>query len=85
MTEGIKFSVVDLKVAYLQLEVCEESRDLRVISTHVGYFSYKRLLFVISYFPQIFQRFMESLIEGIKHVACLLDDIITTGESDKER
>uniref|UniRef100_A0A224XI32 RNA-directed DNA polymerase n=1 Tax=Panstrongylus lignarius TaxID=156445 RepID=A0A224XI32_9HEMI len=78
---GIEFTVIDLRDAYLQLEVNESSRKYLVISTHLGYFRYKRLPFGLSSSPAIFQRFMEGLLKGMQYVGVLLDDVIITGPS----
>ncbi|KAK9695641.1 hypothetical protein QE152_g32437 [Popillia japonica] len=40
---GLAYSKIDLKNAYLQFEVEEASRKYLIISTHKGYFKYNRL------------------------------------------
>lgn len=42
---GNAFTVLDLKDAYLQLEVVESSSDFLVIATPFGHFRYTRLAF----------------------------------------
>lgn len=73
------FSIIDLKDAYLQVEVAEEDRKYLVISTHTGYYRYKRLPFGLSSSPTIFQTYMNKLLNGLNKVGVLLDDIIITG------
>ena len=41
---GQKFSKIDLRQAYLQLPLNEESRPLTVINTHKGLYAYNRLV-----------------------------------------
>ncbi|KII61450.1 hypothetical protein RF11_12865 [Thelohanellus kitauei] len=81
---GTLYSVIDLKDAYLQMNVSEVSRGYLTISTHLGFYSYKILPFGISSAPAIFQRYMVNLLIGLKGVACYMDDIIITGENDEE-
>ena len=42
---GQKFSKLDLRQAYLQMEMEEASRKLLTINTHKGLFQYNRLVF----------------------------------------
>lgn len=74
-----EFSIIDLKDAYLQLPVAEESRKYLVISTHKGFFRYTRLPFGINSAPGIFQAYMDTLFEGVDGVGWFLDDIATGG------
>lgn len=84
LANGKSFSKIDLKDAYLQFEVDEESRKYVVISTHKGYFAYNRLPFGISNAPAIFGRYIEKLIHGIPYTATYFDDIAVTGSNDEE-
>ncbi|KII72602.1 Transposon Tf2-9 polyprotein [Thelohanellus kitauei] len=80
---GNRFTVLDLKDAYLQLAVDEKSKKLLVINTPCGFFHYKRLPFGVSSSPAIFQATMAKILSGIPNVAFYLDDIIVTGRDDK--
>ncbi|KII63511.1 Transposon Tf2-8 polyprotein [Thelohanellus kitauei] len=84
LSGGIRFTVIDLKDAYLQMEVDEDSRELLVIATHLGYFRYTRLPFGVSVAPALFQNAMDVLLHDLPHVSCFLDDIIITGKDDTE-
>jgi hypothetical protein len=79
-----KFSKIDLKEAYAQLEVHEDSREFLTINTHKGMYRYKRLPYGIKCAPAIFQRNMEIILGGVPGVQCYLDDILITGEDDDE-
>ncbi|CAA9997997.1 unnamed protein product [Nesidiocoris tenuis] len=81
---GEQFSVVDLKDAYLQMEVAEDSKKYLVISTHKGFYQYKRMPFGISSAPAKFQKTMDLILRGIDGVICYLDDIIITGKNREE-
>ena len=82
MAGGKKFSKIDLKNAYLQMEVEETSKQYLTINTHKGLFRYNRLPFGIKTAPSIWHRAMEQTLQGIPSVEVMLDDIIVTGKSD---
>lgn len=68
MLEGGKtFTKLDLSQAYQQLKLDMESRKYVIINAHKGLFRYTRLPFGISSAPDIFQKAMESLLQGIAH------------------
>ena len=67
------FSKLDLKNAYLQLPLTEESRRFTTISTTLGFFNYTTLPFGISAAPRIFQQFIDRLIQ-IPNVRAYQDD-----------
>jgi len=84
LSGGKTFTVFDLSDAYLQQPVDDESSMLLTINTHRGLFRVLRLPFGVSTAPAIFQRKMESMLKPIPNTNPLLDDVITTGQSDEE-
>ena len=78
------FSKIDLHLAYLQMELEEESKILATISTHRGLYRFNRLPFGVASAPAIWQRAIEQVLEGIPKTQCLLDDIIVAGSSEEE-
>ncbi|KAM7294083.1 hypothetical protein ISCGN_023624 [Ixodes scapularis] len=78
-----KFSKLDLSEAYFQMELEEDTKKYLVINTHQGLFQFNRMPFGISSAPAIFQRTMEQVTAGLGSVACYLDDIIVTRETDQ--
>ncbi|XP_018397158.1 PREDICTED: uncharacterized protein K02A2.6-like [Cyphomyrmex costatus] len=81
---GERFSVIELKDAYLQMKVEEKSKDLLIIVTHIGYYRFKRLPFGLAVAPMIFQRFIDELLQGIPNMGKLLDDIIVSGKTEAQ-
>ena len=81
---GKTFTTLDLSNAYLQMPLARESKPLTTINTHLGLFQYNRLCFGIASAPAMFQRVIDNLLKGIKHVCGYLDDILITGASQGE-
>ena len=81
---GEKFSKLDLSQAYNQIVLEEESRKYVTINTHQGLYQYTRLPFGIASAPAIFQRTMDTILQGLDKVGYILDDILVTGANDSE-
>ena len=81
---GQKFSKLDLSQAYQQILLDENSRKFVTINTHLGLFQYTRVPFGVASAPALFQKTMDTLLQGIPNTLCYLDDILITGKSDAE-
>ncbi|XP_062620772.1 uncharacterized protein K02A2.6-like [Saccostrea cucullata] len=84
LSGGQQFSIVDLKHAYLQMEVEEDSRPLLTINTEKGLYRYNRLVYGVASAPAIWQRSMDMVLQGLPGVKCIIDDMIITGKDEAE-
>ena len=83
MAGGKHFSKLDLRQAYDQMEVTEESKKYLTINMHKGLFQYNRLVFGVTSCPAIWQRAIDQVLQGVPDTQCSLDDMIITGKTDK--
>ncbi len=81
---GRKFTKLDLKHAYQQMVLEDEAKELVGINTHQGLYRFTRLPFGIASAPALFQRAMDTILQGIPRVLCYIDDILITGSSEEE-
>ena len=84
LTGGQKLSKLDLSAVYQQMPLDEESRKFVTINTHWGLCRYTRLPFGIASAPALFQKAMDTILQGIPHTICYLDDILVMGANDAE-
>ena len=84
LSGGKKFTTLDLSQAYHQLMLDEQAQNYCVINTHKGLYKYKRLPFGVASAPAIFQRLMDTILQGIPGVICYIDDIMVTGATEEE-
>ena len=78
------FTRTDLRLAYAQLEVDEESAMLLTINTHRGLYRVNRLAFGVSSAPAIFARVLSSELKDLPGVIVFLDDILVVASSEAE-
>ena len=77
------FSVLDAKSGFLQIKLDYESSLLTTFNTPVGRYRWLRLPFGLKCAPEIFQRVMDQMLEGINGATAIMDDILIAGR-DKE-
>ena len=73
LSGGKVFSKLDLAHAYQQVPLDEESKKFTTVNTHKGLYRYTRLPFGIASAPSIFQRIMDSILQGLPHVCVYLN------------
>lgn len=78
------FSRLDIKDAFHQLQLDDESKHLTTFITHRGLFRYKRLVFGISCAPEMFQKILEQILADCENTVNFIDDIVVTGGSEAE-
>ncbi|XP_055918925.1 uncharacterized protein K02A2.6-like [Eupeodes corollae] len=84
LSGGEKYSKIDLKEAYLQIELDEESKKLCAWSTSKGVYLVNRMPYGISPATSKFQRIMAKMFHDIENVTVFVDDILVTGKNDDE-
>ena len=84
LTGRQKFTKLDLSQAYQQLLLDEALLELTTITTHQGLYQYTRLPFGVASAPAIFQRTMDTILQGMTNVICYIDDILITGINDNQ-
>ena len=79
---GKFFSKLDLSQAYLQLLLDDTSLPYVTVNTHQGLYTCTRLPFGVASAPAIFQRMMDTVLQGIPGVICYIDDILVSGKDE---
>ena len=85
LSGGKVFSKLDLAHAYQQVPLAEESTKFTTVNTHKGLYEYTRLPFGVASAQSIFQRIMDSILQGLPHVCVYLDDILVTGATEEDK
>src|SRR5277367_2683252 len=78
---GEKYTTIDLKWAFHQIILDEQSQELTTLSTHKGLYKMLRLPFGISPAAEIFQRAIDRVIRNLPGVSAFQDDVIVTGSN----
>lgn len=84
MNGATVFCVLDLKNAYLQLELTETSKEYMTITTPFGFFRFQKLPFGVCAAPSIFQHVIDTILNGIPMTKAYLDDILIGGSNEQE-
>ena len=78
------FSKLDANSGFWQIPLAKPSRLLTTFITPFGRYCFNKLPFGISSAPEIFQKMMNTTLEGIPGVLCHMDDILVYGKDDQE-
>ncbi|XP_052564009.1 uncharacterized protein K02A2.6-like [Culex pipiens pallens] len=82
--KGKYWTKLDIKDAFLQVELAPESRDITVFITNKGLFRFKRLTFGLVNAPECFQKVMDQILVGCEGAFWYLDDVIIEGSRREE-
>ena len=78
------FSEIDLSSGFHQIGLNEKSREITNFTCHLEIFRYKRLMFVISSAPELFQHIVHQTLAECEGVENISDDLIIHGKDDSE-
>ena len=78
------FSILDVKKGFWHISLDEESSLLTTFNTPFGQFQWKRLPYGIKTAPEVFQRAMHKLIEGLNGTEVIADDFLIFGSDVRE-
>ena len=73
------FSVLDSKSGFLQIKLDYESSLLTTFNTPQGRYCWLRLPFGVKSAPEIFQKAMDRMLEGIEEAKAIMDNILVGG------
>ena len=73
------FTVLDAKSGYLQMKLDYESSLLRTMNTPLDRYRWPKLPFGIKSVPEMYQRAMVDMLEGIDRAHAVIDDILVAG------
>lgn len=73
------FTKLDVRNGFWHIKLDESSSYLTTFNTPFGRYRWKRMPFGIRSAPEIFQRRMHELIEGMPHVEVVADDFVVVG------
>ncbi|UYV80871.1 K02A2.6-like [Cordylochernes scorpioides] len=78
------FTKLDANSGFWQIPLSSESSALTTFITPFGRFRFKRLPFGNSSAPEIFQKRMGQILEGLEGTLCHMDDILVYGSCQEE-
>lgn len=78
------FKKLDTNSGFWQIPLAEESRGLTTFITPYGRFHFNRLSFGITSAPEVFQKQMSEILQGVDGAVCLMDDILVHGKSQED-
>ncbi|XP_075738789.1 uncharacterized protein K02A2.6 isoform X3 [Rhipicephalus microplus] len=78
------FTTLDAASGFWQIKLDKESSKICTMCTPYGRYRFLRMPFGISSAPEIFQRAMHRVLEGLEGVAVVMDDILVWGRSREQ-
>ena len=84
MAGGKYFSKIDLNMAYHQVELHPDSREITTFAAPGGLYRYKRLLFRVNMASEKFQQIISQVIKDCPGAYKMSDDIVIVGSTEAE-
>ena len=84
MAGGNFFSKIDLNMAYHQVELHPESREITTFAAPGGLYRYKRLMFGVNMASEKFQQIISQVISDCPGAYNMSDDIVVVGSTEEE-
>ena len=78
------FSKLDANSGFWQIPVAKESRPLTTFIAPFGRYGFNKLPFGISSAPELFQRRINVILEGLGGILCHMDDVLVYGTNQME-
>ena len=78
------FTKLDANSGFWQIPLSPESHQLTTFITPFGRYHFNKLPFGISSAPELFQRRMSAILEGVEGVVCLIDELLVIGKDEAE-
>lgn len=79
LTKARVFTKLDAKNGFWQLRLSEKSSDLTAFWTPFGRYVWKVLPFGVAPAPEIYQQKQHEIVEGLKGVYVMADDMLVIG------
>ena len=81
---GVMFSKLDANSGFWQVPLAKDSQHLTTFLTHFGRYKFNKLPFGICSAPEVFQKRMSWILQGLEGVLCLIDDVLVFGRTEAE-
>ena len=78
------FTKLDANSGFWQIPLSEDSCLLTTFITPLGRFCFNKLPFGTSSAPELLQKRMSKLLEGLEGVVCHMDDVLVVGRDQKQ-
>ena len=78
------FSKLDANSGFWQIPLSETSCPLTMFITPFGRYHFNKHPFGISCAPELFQRRMNTILQGLEGMVCLMDDVLIFGSNKDE-